>query len=165
MFMAVHAAVGALAGNAVSDPPLAFALGFVSHFFLDMIPHGDLHMYDNYKRGDRVRTAVLYVAADAVMTIVLVALFFIREDFFSPLSVALGVAGGLLPDLLAGMVELWKPKRRTFLARKMTWFHGFHMKMHCTILKHSKRFERDIPFRYGLMLQGLVLALLIKVIL
>jgi hypothetical protein len=163
--MAVHATVGALAGNAVASPSLAFTLGFVSHFFMDMIPHGDLHIYDNYKRGDRVRTAVLYVAADAVMTAVLVTLFFIREDFFSPLAVAMGIVGGLLPDLLAGLVELWKPKRRTFLARKMSWFHGFHMRMHCAIIKHSKRFDRDIPFRYGLMLQGAVLAGLVIAIL
>lgn len=164
MFLAVHASVGALAGNAVDSPTLAFTLGFLSHFFVDMIPHGDLHMYDGYKSGEKVRRAILYVAADALLTVVLVAMFFIRQDFFAPVTVAMGIVGGLLPDMIVGLVELVKPKRRNWFSRKIASFHGFHMHVHCLLLKRIKRIERDIPFRYGLLLQGIVLAVLVKVI-
>ena len=98
MFLAVHASVGAIAGNAVKDPIVAFIIGFISHFFTDMVPHGDENMYEGYKNGNKVVRAVMYVAADAVLTVVLVALFFIKEDFFHPMNVAMGIVGGLLPD-------------------------------------------------------------------
>lgn len=164
MFLAVHAAVGALAGNAVDSPTMAFSLGFISHFFVDMIPHGDLHMYDGYKSGKKVTRAIMYVAADALVTIVLIALFFTQKDFFHPVTAGFGIVGGLLPDLLVGLVEITKPKQRNWLSRKMAWFHGFHMRVHCLLIKKSKRFERDIPFRYGLLLQAIVLAVLVKII-
>ncbi len=163
MFLAVHALIGALAGNAVESPTAAFSLGFISHFFTDMIPHGDEHMYEGYKSGKKVTRAFAYVGMDALMTIVLLAVIFLKQDFFSPLNVALGVIGGLLPDLLVGLFEIMKPKRRTWFARKLSWFHGFHMKNHHFLIKHVRK-ERDIKLRYGLMLQGAVLTLLVKII-
>lgn len=163
MFLAVHAAIGALAGNAVDSPTAAFSLGVISHFFSDMIPHGDEHMYEGYKSGNKVTRALLYVGADALGTIVLISLFFIKEDFFSPLNVALGIVGGLLPDLLVGLFEVLKPKKRNWFNLHLAKFHGFHMKNHHFLIKHVRK-EKDIPFRYGLMLQGVVLSTLVILI-
>jgi xanthine/uracil permease len=165
MFLAVHAAVGAIAGNAVSNPVAAFSLGFISHFFTDMIPHGDENMYEGYKNGQKVTRAVLYVALDSIATIVLIAVFFIRQDFFNPVNVALGIAGGLLPDLLVGAVEILKPKNKRWLSLQMNWFHGFHMKNHHLVIGTFRKMERDIPLKYGLLLQGVVLTLLVRIIL
>ena len=164
MFLAVHAAVGALAGNAVNSPVAAFSLGFISHFFADMVPHGDEHMYEGFKNGKKVLRALLYVGLDAVGTVALIAVIFLKQDFFSTLNVALGIIGGLLPDLLVGLFEVVKPKRRNWFSRKLSWFHGFHMANHHFIIKHVRN-ERDIPFRYGLLMQGVVLSLLIKMVL
>lgn len=167
MFLAVHALIGAVAGNAVNNPVAAFSLGFISHFFTDMVPHGDKHVYDSYKGGASTKLKklfpYLYVGADILGTIVLVSLVFIKQDFFHPVNVALGILGGLLPDLMAGMVELFKPKKRTWLNRKLAWFHGFHMLNHNFLIKHA-RHEKDIPMRYGLALQGVTLAVLLKII-
>jgi hypothetical protein len=164
MFLAVHAAVGALAGNAVGSPTAAFALGFISHFFVDMVPHGDEHMYENYKNGSKVKLGLMYVGADAIATVILIALFFLNQQFFSPLAVAMGILGSLLPDLMVGLVEVLKPKKRTWIARKMAWFHGFHMANHHFVIKHA-RGGKDIPMRYGLALQAIVLTTLTKIIL
>ena len=165
MFLAVHASIGAIAGISVKSPFIAFALGFVSHFFSDMIPHGDEHMYEGYKSGKKVTRALLYVSLDALATVILIAIFFSKQDFFSPLNVAMGIIGGLLPDLLVGLCEIIKPQsRRWFFARKLAWFHGFHMYNHHLLIKHVGK-EKDIPFRYGLLLQGVVLTILIKIIL
>lgn len=164
MFLAVHASVGALAGNAVVSPALALALGFISHFFVDMIPHGDEHMYEGFKNGNRIRRAVLYVAADALATIALVALMFLRQDFFSPLNVSLGILGGLLPDIIVGFCELAHPQSRRWLSRKLAWFHGLHMQNHHFLIKRVRKHERDIPLKYGLLLQGVVLTALLRTI-
>jgi xanthine/uracil permease len=163
MFLAVHAAIGALAGNAVGHPTAAFALGFVSHFFTDMVPHGDEHMYEGYKNGNKVTRALLYVGADALCTVLLIALFFLKQDFFHPVSVALGIAGSLLPDLMVGLAEIMKPKKRSWFNLAMMRFHGFHMQNHHFLIKHVRK-EKDIPFHYGLALQGATLTfLMIKI--
>lgn len=184
MFLSVHASVGALAGNAVGSPIAAFALGFVSHFFIDMIPHGDAHMYEGYKSGKRKMHAILYATSDAIATIVLISMFFIREDFFHPVNVSLGIIGGLLPDLIVGIYEIVKPKQRWWY-RKLESFHAIHMRNHCWFGRflpdkkahdHAhellegfqlslKQFtDRDIPMRYGLMLQGVMLFVCIRAI-
>jgi hypothetical protein len=184
MFLAVHASVGALAGNAVDNPFAAFVLGFVSHFFIDMVPHGDAHMYEGYKSGKRKMRAVLYATSDAIATIVLIGMFFTREDFFRPLNVSLGIIGGLLPDLIVLIYEMVKPKQRWWY-RRLESFHTLHMKNHCWFgrflpnkkahdqaheLLHGLKFsikqftDRDIPMRYGLMLQGIMLFICMKAI-
>lgn len=164
MFLAVHALIGAVAGNAVQSPTAAFSLGFISHFFTDMIPHGDEHMYEGYKSGSKKLRALLYVGGDVLLTVIIVAMVFLKQDFFHPVNVALGIVGGLLPDFMVGVVELLKPKRRTWLNRKLAWFHGFHMANHHFLIKHVRK-EKDIKLRYGLLLQGVVMAVLLKVIL
>jgi hypothetical protein len=163
MFLAVHAAVGAIAGNAVQDPTAAFALGVVSHFFTDMIPHGDEGMYEGYKNGTAAKRAYLYVGADAIATVLLITFFFVREDFFNPLAVAMGIVGGLLPDLLVGLFEVLRPKRRTLFNRALAKFHGFHMANHHFLIKHA-RGGKDIPLRYGMAMQLVVLVSLVRVI-
>lgn len=191
MFLAVHASVGAIAGNAVASPMVAFALGFLSHFFMDMIPHGDEQMYHGYKSGTKVKRAILYVAGDAILTVILIAVFFLRQDFFSPVAVSMGIVGGLLPDFFVGLYEVMKPDRRErkrlykWIHRRLESFHMLHMKNHCLfgaflIRGHSHPHtlkddleglgklmngSRDVPFKYGLMIQGVTLAGLITVIL
>lgn len=164
MFLAVHALIGAIAGNAVQSPTAAFSLGFISHFFTDMVPHGDEHMYEGYKNGKKITRALLYVGFDALGTVALVALIFLKQDFFSPFNVTVGMLGGLLPDLLVGLFEIVKPQCRNWFSRKLSWFHGFHMMNHHFLIKHVRK-ERDIKFRYGLLMQGVVLTFLVKMIL
>jgi len=165
MFLAVHAAVGAIAGSAVADHAAgAFILGVASHFFTDLIPHGDEAMYNGYKSGERVKRAILYVTVDAVATVALIAFFFAANDYFHPVSVAMGIAGGLLPDILVGLAELSRPQGTRWLSRRLKWVHQFHMRNHHFLIKHLRREERDIPLRYGLLMQFAALAVLIKII-
>lgn len=157
MFLAVHAVVGAISGNAAPDPVSALTVGFLSHFLVDLVPHGDEHMYEGYKNGARVRRAILYIACDVIATLVLIAMLFIEQDFFSTRNVALGIVGGLLPDLLVGLYEMGQPKA-------LRSFHRFHMRNHHFLIKRLRKFERDIPMRYGLLLQGVVLSVLIRTV-
>ena len=41
MFITVHAAAATALSRYATIPLLAFVLGLLSHFILDMIPHGD----------------------------------------------------------------------------------------------------------------------------
>lgn len=164
MFLAVHAAVGAIAGNAVKTPETAFLLGFVSHFFLDMIPHGDEAMLEGYQSGRARKRALLYVTVDGLVTIALIAFFFWRSDFFNPGFVAMGITGGVLPDLLVGIAQISKPSGRRWVGRQLRRFQGFHVRNHHFLIAYL-RGGKDIPLRYGLAIQLVSLAVLVKIIL
>lgn len=164
MFLSVHAAVGAIAGNAVNNPAAAFSLGLISHFFTDMVPHGDECMYEGYKSGNKVVRALLYVSADAVATVILVACIFLKQDFFSTTDVALGIIGGVLPDMMVGLAEATNPKGIRWTGRQLNRFRRFHIRSHHFFIGHFRKGERDIPLRYGLVLQAASLGILLRVI-
>ena len=51
MYLTVHGASGLFIGSQVGNPWLAFVLGVVSHFILDMIPHESKSIDEWYERG------------------------------------------------------------------------------------------------------------------
>lgn len=166
MFLAVHATVGALIGVAIPSAPISFTLGFIGHFLTDMIPHGDEHIYDGYQSGAKKKRAVAYVSTDVVMTFLLIGLFFSKRNFFDPQAVAWGIVGSLLPDFIAGLAIVTKSERRkNVIAKYFAKFQRFHIKIHHSLIKKVRKFERDIPFKYGLVFQFLTLTLLVKAIL
>ena len=160
MFLAVHATVGALLGNVVVDPAASFSLSFASHFLLDMIPHGDQYLYDQYKRGDDVNQAVVRVLVDALITDVLVFFLLSNVTFVSEAGVIAGIIGGLLPDLLVGLFEMLKPKGRGWTGRQLLKFNDLHMRNHVFLI--WRFFRGDISSKFGLVVQVLVLGLVVR---
>jgi hypothetical protein len=110
MLLTVHAATGALIGQQINNPILAFALGFVSHFILDMIPHGDQDWIDEYKSDQKakVRKIISIVALDAIVLVILLVsrYFYYENSITSSLSITSGILGSLLPDFLVVCHEL-----------------------------------------------------------
>lgn len=152
MFLVTHAAVGAIVGEAAGGPLWAIIGGLVSHFLIDMIPHGDSHLYKNFKNrasGGKARRAKAYVTVDAISAVLFVALLFSFRDFLHPTRVSLGIVFGVLPDLLIGLYE-------TGHASWLRRFNGFHFFCHNLI----GRRRGDLPFRYGFLMQLLILILL-----
>ncbi len=109
MLLTVHATAGALIGQQLNNPILAFVVAFVSHFILDIIPHGDQDWIDEYK-GDqktKVKKIISIVAIDVVILLaLLVSRFYYTDSFVPSLSIASGILGGILPDFLVGCHEL-----------------------------------------------------------
>lgn len=109
MLLTVHATAGALIGQQIKNPFLAFILAFASHFVLDMIPHGDQDWIDEYK-GDqktKVKKIFIIVVIDAVILFaLLISRSYYLNSFTPNLSIAAGVLGGILPDFLVGCHEL-----------------------------------------------------------
>src|SRR3989344_1193939 len=147
MTLLVHTAVGTLLGRLLyTHPILAFVVSFISHFFVDMIPHGDSHVYARFKRKEKVKRAVAIVALDACATIFFILFIFNTQIFVSRLSVSLAIAAGILPDFLVALTEIYKPK---WLMK----YHGFHFYMH-NLLVHKYHF--DWPQWAGLTFQSII---------
>ncbi len=144
MFLTVHATVGALIGQSVPNPWIAFVLGFISHFFVDFIPHGDQNLINGATQRERIKKLLGITAIDLAL-LALVALYFATNKTFAyPLSVAAGAFGAMLPDGLQGITIFTNGK----ILSRYTRFHGlFH------ISTHARFAHIVLPFTVGLPLQ------------
>ena len=149
MFLATHSVAGAIIGRASPNPLVAFIGGFISHFLLDMIPHGDANIYKNYRKKQHVRRALAYVTIDAIVTVYIILGIREAHQFDDGANVTAGIAGGLLPDLLIGYYNILKPKW-------LNWFHDLHFFFHNYIVNR----RRDLAFPVGLTMQIIILLVL-----
>ncbi len=151
MFLTTHALIGALVANQFPHHPLiSFACGMASHFLTDIIPHGDSNLYKDYITGSKkkVRKALAYVMIDGVVAIYTV-LFLLNAGLPSDkLTLTLGIAGGVLPDLLVGIYEVTR-------IPGLRWFHRVHFFFHNLVTSR----KGDVAFRSGLAIQFSLLAL------
>lgn len=145
MFLTTHALIGALVATQVpAHPWLAFGLGMFSHFLTDIIPHGDSNLYKDYITGSKkkVRKALAYVMIDGVIAIYTV-LFLLNAGLpVDRLTLTLGIAGGVLPDLLVGLYEVTR-------VPGLQWFHRLHFFFHNLITSR----KGDVALRSGLVIQ------------
>lgn len=113
MILTTHAIVGAAAGRIFSNPLMAFAAGFISHFILDAIPHWAYALKSKARNkeeplkenivlnrefiGDLAR-----IGLDFVLGVSAAIFIFRGEDRFigAPANLLAGIAGGLLPDFM-----------------------------------------------------------------
>ncbi len=135
MTLTTHAVVGAsLAALIPSQPALGFAVGFVSHFLLDAIPHWDYHLKASHEnKEDRLQSTLVFtrdtiidlvkIGFDGFLGLFLPFFFFMPQSW--PLAVALlcGAFGGMLPD---GLQFVYYQVRR----EPITSLQRFHQYIH-----------------------------------
>ncbi len=156
MTLAVHSTIGMIVGRLSPHPVVAFLLGIVSHFGLDMIPHGDEYMLEDFQKKRKVRGPVAYVVMDGALTAIMVAFIFSSGVVAPSLRAAWGMVGGLLPDVLVGLYEL-------FHVRVLRRFAKFHQHNHGLLIR--KVFgERDIKHRWALIYQGAFLVIFLTLL-
>lgn len=150
MTLTTHATLGAVIGHAVGNPVIAFVGGFISHFLIDMIPHGDTGISDNFRvHKRRQKQAVAYVAVDAIVAVFFVLLLANTRDIDSMRTFTWGIVGGVLPDLIVGLYEVTK----TPLLR---WFNIMHFFFHDYFVKR----RGEVPLYYALLAQVVLIAYL-----
>ena len=64
MFLTVHATAAVLITQKISNPLLAFIIGFISHYILDAIPHGDDKIFERWQGKAQLRVMALVAAVD-----------------------------------------------------------------------------------------------------
>ena len=150
MTLTTHATLGAVLAKATGNPVLAFLFGFVSHFLVDMIPHGDIGISDNFRAHKRRRKkAVAYVMVDAVFAIFFVLVLANTRDIDSVRTFSWGIVGAVLPDLLVGIYQITK-------TRLLRWFNTLHFFFHDFFIKR----RGDVPLYYAILAQVVLIAYL-----
>lgn len=92
MFLTVHAACGTLIGQHSNGILLAFILGIISHYILDIIPHGD----DDFGKK---KSFVALASLDSIFAVILILFLFAQVNLPHPKIIAWGIAGSILPDI------------------------------------------------------------------
>lgn len=145
MFLTVHSTIGALIGQQVSTPVVAFILGYVSHLLVDAVPHGDEGLIpaqlDEKSKRNRL---VLIGSLDLIGTVLILS----SLNHFTPFTTIIiaGSLGAIAPDLLWGFSSLF--------AKKMPWdfLNVWHNKFHWLL-------NKPISFKFGIIIQLLTLTL------
>lgn len=125
MYLSVHGVTGLVIGRLIPNPLVAFLAGLISHFALDLIPHGDEHLVDE-KRFTRPRILRRILGAsllDGIVLLVLTVVYFATTPFAPVTATMAAIAGALLPDVLHGIHLLTHTK-------SLDWFVKFHSRLH-----------------------------------
>ena len=153
MFITTHAVLGALiAQHLPGNPFAALVLGMASHFISDIIPHGDTNLYKNYISGRKVKTSIAYVTIDGICTTLFVLFIFNLGLGDAKLAITMGIIGGVLPDLLVGIYEV-------FHVRGLNWFHRLHFFFHNMVSE-----THDMTFASGFAMQVMFLSGLLSLL-
>lgn len=134
MVLATHAIVGGAAATLFpSHPVIAFFAGFFSHFILDAIPHWDYHqslsILAKVEKKEKSRLSIrdlLFTGTDAILGILVTLLIWHPANFAQLEILALGVIGGLLPDLLTFMYLCFPYQPMILIKKFHTFIHAKH---------------------------------------
>ncbi|HRY63129.1 MAG TPA: hypothetical protein P5267_00785 [Patescibacteria group bacterium] len=153
MYQIVHGIAGVAIGSRLGNPILAFVLGILSHFILDAIPH-DSNEARNWENNGTDRF-VKKIALEAILDLwgLIIFVLIMQEGFGIYLSYPMiaGLVGGILPDYIWGLTELFKIKNQALLK-----FKAWHTKVHTLIFKPIY-----LPLKYTAIIQIITLTILV----
>jgi zinc transporter ZupT len=147
MLLSVHATVGAIIGENVNTPLLAFVLAFISHFILDIIPHGDAKLIKAYRNDFKNKGFLYLIIFDLIATIIILALLLISHKISYSQKVFWGIMGGILPDLMVASHEITNKYFKRW-HKIHTWTHD--------------RINWAIPLQLGIIVQIIIIYLILR---
>lgn len=127
MYLTIHAAAGVLIGSYINSSIVSFLIGFISHFFLDMLPHRDGHISTKGHNAKSLRKKyfnkiIALVYFDLCLAIIVAAALFTNNGHFITKPIIWGMIGAILPDIFQALSFL-RSKNRFF--KKFNEFHNF----------------------------------------
>ena len=156
MYSPVHATAGLYIAALVPDPLIGLPLAVASHYMLDAIPHGDTGL-GPWMTADGKRHRILTVEGiDLGSAALMVSWLVIMHPNIAPWYLIAGAIGGILPDLLWGTSFVFSKFLPPIpvITPLLHWHDRVHSWGHAKV-------EDDVPYRVGLIYQGLLLAVVL----
>ncbi|MER3570192.1 MAG: hypothetical protein C4348_01085 [Patescibacteria group bacterium] len=116
-----------------SSPYLAFLIGFLSHHFLDKLPHLDLNIFNSDKYGNVKnwdKKVWLLFFSEFLIFFLLTFYFLGKFDLSKQIIGFIGGLGGLFPDIVSFSLRSFFPKIKIF-----DFYLDFHKKFHFRLNK------------------------------
>lgn len=156
MYSPVHATAGFFVALAVPNPAIGLPLAVASHYLLDAIPHGDTGLGSWMTVTGSRHRLIIVESIDLGSAALMVGWLIATHPAAAPWYLVAGAVAGILPDLLWGTSYLLGKLFRPIpgLTRLLHWHDRGHS------WGHAKP-KYDLPFRVGLIGQGLILALVL----
>ncbi|MDP3900720.1 MAG: hypothetical protein Q8Q23_06655 [bacterium] len=154
MFLTVHSTAGIVIGQSIVNPLGAFFIGLISHYILDLIPHGDEVRWRN---ADIKKMAQLAALDHLGVILMLVSLWLLKPNFSFSLTIFCGIIGSMIPDWLMAVYRLTKQTQLPMLRllHALVYYpEQFHHFIHHHIIKY------ELPFHSGMAWQCICFCLL-----
>jgi len=144
MTITTHAAIGAVIGFSIGNPWLGFLLGFISHFLVDMIPHGDSRLSVKYRIQKKKRGPVTFATIDALIALYIILGLVNLPISTSQTALTAAIAGSVLPDLLVGFFDMTKSRYLKKFVKIHFFFHDFFTTRFGDIKLHQAIFGQAV---------------------
>jgi hypothetical protein len=146
MFLSVHTAAGILIGEQIPNPLIAFTAGFLSHFIVDVVPHGDDELNLWLEKGSRRAKIRNVVGLDIALSASLLSTAISKADTRHIPSILAASLGSVLPDLVWWPWKLFKISKDRLLFKFVAFHHNI-----------QERLRKNVSFKYGFAFQLLTL--------
>jgi hypothetical protein len=161
MFLATHALAGIIISQHVHSIPEAFGLGVLSHYALDMIPHGDENL-GTWVKEKFLRRFPMTFLTDMSFLLLFIVTVRVKNEWPLPHVALAAILGAMLPDLIWSGYDLYRnflmahfPNARRVIQKvtRVESFFEHHERLHRWF--HT-RIERRITMKVGLALQAIL---------
>lgn len=149
MFLTVHAVAGEVLAQSTTSPLVAFVIGFISHFFVDALPHGDETIGER-TREQTIRLLIVVALTDLAFVFATQALLWKSGILVFSFSVFCAAFGAMFPDALQLPYYLFKNPPPIVL-----WYKQAHVRFHNFL-------GIRLGIKWGLAFQSLTFLLLIN---
>jgi hypothetical protein len=138
MFITTHVLASIVISQHTPNPWWAFAVSFFSHYFLDIIPHGDKPIEDWLQKGSHFKKSILVFGFDLLLISIFFFTLYSKMTLPRPGIVLAAIIGGTLPDVLWVLYDMHhRYLRHTFLSKV------FIIRIE-SILEHHRRLHHYI---------------------
>ena len=153
MFLTVHSAAGILIAENTGSVWLAFILGFISHFLLDMIPHGDNTLVKEKFKFSPQEISLLkkLTTTDILVMSVMISTLWLSGQITDIIPALFGIAGAVAPDFIQGIYILTKTP-------VLKQYFSIHWNLHYIFKKFL------VPLKTGLIIQLISLIVFLSLI-
>lgn len=144
-----HTAIGTLVGigtyqllgdaNPVLGSAVALGAGIASHYITDVIPHGHLIHFKDYKK--KVHLVIIFDLALSIILFSALA-YFAHGISWQTLYILAGIAGAQLPDVMDGLIYVGFLPNKGLIKLENNFHSGTHW--HGTFDKALMWGKRDI---------------------
>ncbi len=134
MILALPLLTGAFLASGSKNVGEAAALGLVSHYFLDSIPHIE-YKAERIREG-KIKSAAkefVKISIDLMVGAVIVFYFLQNKSFDQSILILSGAFFGILPDGLSFLDYCVKDKDKNFFFKFLKNHGKFHRKIHSNI--------------------------------